>query len=235
MHRARAVFASLALCGALGLAAIPAGAQTWDLATDLSSVSNPNGAWTYGVLAGGSFVVYNFPGDPYWQGPSWGDYWTDIARNDTGHWAFGISPGQALLESDWGTPDARWTAPATGIFDISAIVGGPDSGQGPGGGNWNAIISGLSINGVPQAGAYQAINQNAGIKTWSLANVNLAAGSIVDVYVNQHLTCGNTQTVFTITQVKQQESAVPEPGAWSLLSGLSLAGAVLFRKRRCVR
>src|SRR5579862_6185876 len=81
-------------------------AQTWDLARDFSTTSNPNGAWTYGAYgSGGTFTAFaeeatNSTVDwPFWIGEG-----TGIGLNTTGSPGYGIGPGQVTLEADTGTP-----------------------------------------------------------------------------------------------------------------------------------
>ncbi len=146
-----------------------------------------------------------------------------IGINDSISTKYGISPGQVTLGSDYGTVDARWTAPSTGSFDIAAAVGGTLV-EDIGFGNANADLSGLQINGVSQA--VTSVSNN--VYTWSLNNVSLSAGATVDVYVGQHLGAGNTNTIFTVDELV----ATPEPGSCGLVVGLFVSGAALFRRRR---
>ncbi len=204
-------------------------AQSWNLATDYSGTNNPTGAWTYGYLTGSTFNVFTqtvysasfgstgwysgtLPNVPY------------IGINDQGSTVYGISPGQVSLGSDYGVPEARWTAPSTGIFNVSAEVGGTLL-EDIGFGNANADLAALQINGVNQG--VTGVSNN--VYSWSISNVSLTAGQTVDIYIGQQVGAGNTNTVFSINEITP---STPEPGTVGFAVGLAVSGAELLRRRR---
>jgi hypothetical protein len=172
----------------------PSHAQGWDLADDFSGTSNPNGAWTYGQYISGTFsALPQEQFDSTWQGPSWISGGDGIIKMNGGSSVYnGVGPGQVSLDADNATPVARWTAPATGIFDISVAIGGFGTPL-----DADAHQSGLNINGVAQTGSYDG---NSNVYTWLIHDIGLSKGTTVDAYVNHDYGYGNTQTAFTVIQ-----------------------------------
>jgi len=200
---------ALLLLSMAGLA-IPSHAQTWDLTNDFSGTSNPNGAWTYGQYINSAFTAFTLEETSIWQGPDWygegsPELQLCVAMNGASYAQYGIGPGQISLGSDAGTPVARWTADAIGIFDISVTIGGTTAAEGGGFGNVNAHQAGLNIDSVAQAGIY---NSNTNVYSWLIQDVGLSARTTVDAYVNQHYSGGSTQTIFTVIQ--QAALAAPQ-------------------------
>lgn len=206
----------LALGAACAAPVLACASQTWDLANDFSLNSNPNGVWTYGVLGftpstdtyqDSVFKWWGQPGSTPNVGVNWGSM-------D----AYDVTSGHASLECDWASPDARFTAPIAGLYDINLVMGGVTSYENGGTGNAHVDQAGLMINGLDQA--YVSYVNN--IKSWSLSGVYLNAGDTVDAYMHQAYGSGNTDTTFTIA------TAAPEPIS---LIGFG-AGTLLLLKRR---
>jgi len=210
-------FRSLSCSLVLATAAVSASAaSSWDLAGDYAEATNPNGAWTYGQIPGGTFsaLAWNAGTNSYGIAAV-GE--TFIYKN-TGVYDYGIATGKVSLESDWGDAAVRWTAPSAGAYAFTIAVGGSTAG-GPGGtGNNFASQAGVRVNGIAQAQDSFASN----IKSWSFT-VSLAAGGTVDTFVLNpgFAGSGNTQTEISV-------SAVPEPVS-ALLLALGLGGLALRR------
>lgn len=218
------------LFGALIAIGSSARAQSWDLAADWNPPANPNGVWSYGdydsnvfsplpydasAIAAGSTGVYQMAGGQQSDG--------FIYLNNSGAAADGIAPGQVSLEADWGTPVARWTAPETGLYDFSVMMGGTTATEDGGVGNNFAQYAGLNINGTSQTST-SFVGQ---VIDWTLTDVPLSAGSNVDAYVQNpgYANAGNTATIFDV-------QAVPEPSSFGLLAIGAVAPLMLFRRKR---
>jgi hypothetical protein len=201
------------------LTASATAATSWDLATDYIDATNPNGAWTYGKIPGGTFsaLAWNAGTSSYGIAAA-GE--TFIYKRNAAVTDYGIAPGKVSLEADWGDAAVRWTAPTSGDYAFTVAVGGTTA-SGPGGfGNNFASRAGVRVNGLDQVETGFASN----IKAWSFT-VTLAAGGTVDTFVlNPGFAAGgNTQTEISV-------SAIPEPAsAWLLALGL---GAVALRRRQ---
>jgi probable HAF family extracellular repeat protein len=173
---------------------------SWDLANNFSYTSNPAGPFTYGQILSGSFlplstVVYNgvdqiwlSPESPNKQGGMISLHLIPLTYN-------GINPGSVDLDSDFGTPVARFTAPYTGNFNFNVQLGGSTATSQEGGsGNANAVNAQLLVNGVPQQGTFAG-----NIMSWQLLGLHLNKGDTVDALVPQGSgTGGNTNTVFSV-------------------------------------
>jgi hypothetical protein len=190
--------------------------QSWDLAGDWNPPGNPSGAWTYGDYDGGSFVNLTYSPDLTSNPVSGlgvsgvggylpvGGEQADgfIFLNLTGSALYGIAPGQVSLESDWGTAVARWTAPTSGVYNITLLIGGTTaqeagtSANPPGYGNNFAQYAGLNINMVGQT----ADSFTNNVMNWTVSNMWLSAGTTVDASVTNpgYADGGNTQTIFHI-------------------------------------
>jgi hypothetical protein len=193
-------------------------ATSWNLATDYAQNANPNGEWSYGEISGSAFspLSWNSPTNSYGVAAVGQTF---IYQNTSGIFDFGINPGKVSLESDWGNPAARWTAPSSGDYLFLIAVGGTlDSGP-TGYGNNFAQYAGVKINGVDVT----ADSFIGNIKQWSFS-ATLAANATVDTFVLNpgFANGGNTQTEISI-------SAVPEPSG-VLVFGLGLG--VLFNARK---
>lgn len=212
MNKAVAHVAGVVL---VALVAVAARGQTWDLAADFSLGSNPNGGWSYGNVG---FTLATIP-----TTSATFDWWTDpgnvptVGLNVGTTPSYGIAPGHCSLECDFTSPDARWTAPAAGLYDITLVIGGTTGNEGGGWGNGHVDQANLAIDGANQP--YDSFVNN--VKTWSLTDVGLNAGDTVDATINEAYGGGNTDTMFTI-------AAVPEPGAFALVGLAALA----LRRRR---
>ena len=205
--RAQEQFAiSLLMSVALTCGSSAYAGASWDLAGDWNPPANPNGAWTYGDYDSNALVNLTYMSNDVGGAGAYlpvGGGATDgfIYKNLTGGLAYGIYPGQVSLESDWGTAVARWTAPTSGFYDISVLIGGTTVTEGGGYGNNFAQDAGLNINMVGQT----ADSFDNNVKSWTFANILLSAGTTVDAYVAYpgFANGGNTQTSFHVDAVAQ--------------------------------
>ena len=104
---------SLFVAGAV-LATSASAVTSWNLSADYLEDTNPNGAWTYGALPGGTFTALAWnAGTASYGVAAVGEaflYKRTAAGTD-----YGIDSGEVSLEADWGNPAVRWTAPVTAI------------------------------------------------------------------------------------------------------------------------
>ena len=180
--------------------------QSWSLKNDFSFTANPNRQWAYGYGVGSSFVISSYV-STFGSADYSTNYWFDSAGSPSvgkctqSYATYGIDPGEVTLESDWGVPTVRWTAPFTATFTVLVQFGGTTAFQGVGFGNVNANLAGVQVNNVEQL--YVSFIDN--VKTFSFT-VTLNGGGIIDAYVGQHYIGGNTMTKFTIDAIAPSSS-----------------------------
>jgi hypothetical protein len=175
----------------------------YDYATDFSLDANPNGVWSYGAKVKdgegkptGEFVLFDVK-NLSWVGPQWymsndnithfgGETWL----NQTDSNQYNIDPGHCSLNGDfYCTSTARWTAPFTGLIDLSVYMG-------------------------PSGSARLVMLNDTVLAEGSCQYLGLAvtAGDVIDVTAyGANQGGGNTQTDITIT-------VVPEPSSLLLLA-----------------
>ncbi len=123
------------------LASAAASAQTYNVVTDFSLASNPNGAWSYGFtfMPGTPFILYNQSSSTCTPGLSiWGlqidpcYFIPAVLQNTTGTtfcFATDCLPPDYLATSP-GYNDqlnvVRWTAPTAGVWGIEGAAMGTD-------------------------------------------------------------------------------------------------------------
>ena len=132
---------SMILAGAaLLFGAVQAQAQTYDFVADYSIASNPNGTWSYGwePYRGGLFTLMNSG----WTDYSWGtqDVWSSttapsspsiaLAVTDINHPTIFVPAGTVNTHPGYYGENAvvRWTAPASGTYQLEGWFTGNDHG-----------------------------------------------------------------------------------------------------------
>lgn len=124
------------------LASLAASAQTYNAVADFSATSNPNGTWSYGYVTApeAPLILYTatendncIPGISFW-----GLYLGScsllpvVGKNDTTGtvcWATDCLPPNYIVTSpgyEGQLNVVRWTAPASGIYELSGAVMGTD-------------------------------------------------------------------------------------------------------------
>ena len=137
----------------------------WDLAADIQFGANPSGEWDYGWIDNGTgvFTSYNGTLGANFGGGKEFTAWVKDGGWDS-HGNVGQSMGTADIDGDWGSvrelgqviygpqhpnvpphrkTTSRWTAPAAGDYDITAVF----TGQGLGGSHSNVSVA---LNGVDE-------------------------------------------------------------------------------------
>jgi hypothetical protein len=207
----------------------PVGAQTvWTLAGDFSAVSSTAGAWSYGwtPTLGGTFTPYD-----HLNTAGAVQIWTTAS----GYPALEFNPTGSLIQL--GTvffpattvvqhpgpggefSVARWTAPATGIYAITAAFVSSDAASATTGvfvrQNSSTLASGNVDVSTPFA--------------YSLSSLSLTAGDTIEFSLNYGL---NFNYGFDTTVTIAVITAVPEPMTSALLAGAAALGAAIWQRRR---
>ncbi len=218
-------------------------AQAADLQGDFSLAANPNGNWSYGWFNAGAFTLYegvNTGGDgagntfSAWvkggDWDTWGNVGQNLGPNPIDAWMSYREVGQILYgPSITGLMNAsRWTAPAAGDYQITAIFTGQSEQM--------AALATVSVlkNEAEEWSAGldgfigKAINNfadgfgNAPSQTYS-GILTLAQGDTLDF--TMVTAPGNNRAMALDVQI----DVVPEPMTMALLGLGSLA---LIRRRR---
>jgi len=164
-----------------------------DIATSFSGTSNPNGVWSYGQyiesppafsLLTGQDAAFPTCGLPYWSDTGY----PDVIANNTG---LTVSCGTVTVPTDmlWTHPtdtggtdaDVRWTAPASGTYEITGSYSALDS---------TSTTDSILVNGTSVFSTF--ICNPGNNKTCNTVNTltpfsvveTLTAGSTVDFTVN---------------------------------------------------
>lgn len=183
-------------------------ALAWNLTSDFSESSNPNGAWEYGYMSGAQFVrgvqttyVVSSLSFTAWGN---GDGVFIFKQTLQVPSSFGISHNHVSLECDFGVPAVQWTAPTTDTYTATIATGGQRCYDNFGGGNANAAQVTVALNGtvvtegrVTRGPFCGCIGGTPGVLLQSFT-ATLPAGSILLLSLPQQYGCGNTEVDFNI-------------------------------------
>jgi uncharacterized repeat protein (TIGR01451 family) len=164
-----------------------------DFAASFSGASNPNGVWSYGQFVESTSTFTLLPGQnaafptcglPYWSGTGY----PDVIANNSGST---VSCGTVTVPNDtlWMHPtntagtdsDVRWTAPASGTYEITGSFSALDS---------TSTLDSILVNGTPVFSTFICNPGNGNtcgtVNTRAPFSVvkTLGAGSTVDFIVN---------------------------------------------------
>jgi hypothetical protein len=236
----------------LGFSPCADAGQVYDLASDWSDSTNPNGVWQYGTLSP-SLVFTPFPihvnnyinvGPPAFTGdqPAWTD--TVNTGNNGSPQGLAKSVGNSLFDFPAGsvgghTPASsdylavQWTAPAAGTIDLSGSVWmWRDLGRHEAlslFANDNALISGVPIpirsDGVNSSNPFtlaQAIVAGGG-GAGSLLDIPVTSGETIILAARRIDTEDFVGMNFTINFTA---ASVPEPSTLVLMSVATACGAI---------
>lgn len=223
---------NFAVAGLLGSLATVAHA---DLMSDWSiSNGNPNGVWTYGKLTslGGTFTAADTSGTGSVSGASFDQWYFAtatfplISRLNSGSLA-GYNGGDGLISvgevfihpsSNNELAVVRYTAPSSGLFDLSGYFG---AGDGIGNGASGKVDTYVYKNSTP----LWSVLDTPSTQTFSLSAVSLSANDTIDIIVG----FGSDQYNYDSTPVNLSVTPVPEPAT---IAGLGLALAAFAKRRR---
>lgn len=213
----------------LGFCALPqwSGAATFDLKTDWSDGSNPNGTWSYNVSgspAGATFRTGDTWGTPQ---PSWGTIPGWFKSNGTEAFAHDWIAGDVITHSTavGAFTDIVWTNPSNGNYDIAGNIWCTrEIGRFN---NWEVRVAGTVVaSGF--VGTGDPFDRNSpmpfsvGALPGALNNVFIAAGQNVQLRVSGADANGD------YAGVNMSLTLVPEPASLVALTATSM---LLLRRR----
>jgi hypothetical protein len=225
-----------------------ASAETFDLASDFSIINNgaPNNNWSYGTYPStlppttftqfGTSVVVPVVTP---AGPTVLDVWNngssdpniaknagpnDFIPNPPG--SFDLPAGQVAFGPYLGPTVARFTAPTTGAYTISAefqAVQSPSINSPPAAYVYEGSTPLFTVASVPYSAA---VGGTGAFATYSSGVLDLAAGTTLDFVVwGSNGNNASTEVIATVTEL-------PEPSSIVALCGLGAVGLLLAVRRR---
>ncbi len=205
-------------------------AATFSNTADFSASSNPNGVWTYGSTPtlGGAFTPFTTQGTngalAGWVGPTQASLVQNVTSSPFSAASADWFPGEMNLHpgSDGAASVLRFRAPATTLYDVSAVFYGIDAY--PTSTDVHVLINGVSVFDA-LVNSYRGAGQSH-----THTNLALAADDTVDFVVGWG---ANGSYYYDATGLSVTITQVPEPGTLLLvLSGLGVAGACARSRSR---
>jgi hypothetical protein len=234
------ILAAMITAGLFGLTATARAQIVYDLATDFNTTPGTDVAtniWAYGTFTTdpGTPSTFNVPstinfntsavpGVDIWFFPPVGNgdpsdpnVEKNVTGSDTNPFGIDWRAGKVSFGPFHGPAVAQFTAPTTGLYNISAAFQTDQVNVLPTAyvyiGNTNVFTQTLADPGNAQFGTIASFAQNY---------VTLSAGETVDFVVGAGL---------STTQVDATLTLVPEPSTWAMmLAGLALLGFCVRRK-----
>ncbi|MBV8211629.1 MAG: YncE family protein [Verrucomicrobia bacterium] len=158
-------------------------AQTYNAESDFSLTSNPNGVWSYGTLSslyGGTFTPFtrsitnlDFNGENRWDNNGTFPNSAFVAQIAPGYNANFFAPNQLHLDGEDLVSDVRWTAPATGTYNIAGYFQAAP-------GNEGVTVSIIQDFGTVlfTTGDFSVFNYP--LQVFNFSKVKLSAGAVLD-------------------------------------------------------
>lgn len=182
---------TIVACGIMSQLAAGASlrATTYSAVNDFSPNSNPGGAWSYGSLSaytGGTFTRFttnasngNFVGQQTWSNglsyPNEGAVSRDATSgNQTNGGTVFYYPNLLELDGESLISDVRWTAPVTGVYNVSGLFQRTDN-------SGNAAVSVRVVqNGTTALFSADNFAAFGSQKVFDFFNLSLQAGATID-------------------------------------------------------
>ena len=211
--------------------------QTYDVVDDFSLASNPNGTWSYGDLSSvtsGTLSVYtvtdlnaDYTGQEAWTTGGSVPVYARVEANVSGstQTAFNtvLHPtDQVNLDGESFIADVRWTAPVTGIYDVSGLFQRNDNSDNS---EVDVVIAENSTSTLFSADDFITYLSQ---ESFNFVDLDLTAGTTLD-FAEAPVTGPYFDAVgleATITTV-----AVPEPSTYALL-GLGVLALLIAARRK---
>jgi hypothetical protein len=232
----------LFLLAIVSIAPLAVSSTIYDLRSDWSDISNPNGVWTYRAgsvtipsLAGGFLPGEFGPNQAAWAYTPDGGFAVWLKTNGTpnayGQFPYDLMPGDVVVDTAYpgmgGVANVIWTSPLAGTLDYSGniwLAFDRDNRAT----DWSLFLNGTLLNSGTVADG--DIYNRANPMTFSGNGLAINPGDIVMLQAAM-----NPQSMIEFTGVNLTIVAnpVPEPGSFILLS-LGLVGLIGYgwRKRK---
>jgi YVTN family beta-propeller protein len=187
-------------------------AQTYNAESDFSLAGNPNGVWSYGTLSyvyGGTFTPFtrsitnlDFTGENRWDNNGTSPNSAFVAQNASGNNVNFFALNELHLDGEDLISDVRWTAPATGTYNIAGYFQAAQ-------GNESVVVSIIQDYGTVLFTTGDFSVSNYPLQVFNFANVKLAAGAVLDFAEAAGQSSGDgTGLALAITKVETKPNTV---------------------------
>ena len=217
----------------------------WNLSSDWSDSSNPNGVWAYKAspTTTSSSQILTMSGDSFSSNPTAQMAWTTGNPSAPPVWFKvssapdtvypGVTPnwqvGDVITHTNTGYSDVSWTSSINGVVDITGAIWPVRSTPETRSNDWSIYVGSSFLTGGTDDSTFSRsspFNFSLGSNGASALNgIAVSVGTVIDLRISPEGGGVDYAGVnFTV-------SAIPEPSTYAALFGLCALGFAAYRRR----